>query len=45
MIPRIDLVRLSGGDAQALRDMHVAATEVGFATVHNTALDGHACAR
>ena len=40
MIPRIDLVRLSGGDAQALRDMHVAATEVGFATVHNTALDG-----
>lgn len=39
MIPRIDLARLAAGDAGALRDMRVAATEVGFATVHNTALD------
>lgn len=40
MIPRIDLTRLSAGDPAALRDMRSAATEIGFATVHNTALDG-----
>lgn len=39
MIPRIDLARLSAGDAKALADMRIAATEVGFATVYNTALN------
>lgn len=39
MIPRIDLVRLGAGDPQALEDMRLAATDVGFATVHNTILD------
>ncbi len=39
MIPRIDLAELNAGGTAALRDMRRAATEVGFATVHNTALD------
>ncbi len=39
MIPRIDVAALSGGAADAREAMRVAATEVGFATVHNTALD------
>lgn len=38
MIPRIDLQSLSAGDPDALADMQTAATDVGFATVHNTAL-------
>lgn len=38
MIPRIDLAALSAGDPQALAAMRTAATDVGFATVHNTAL-------
>lgn len=44
MIPRIDLAHLRAGDADALRDMRMAATEIGFATVYNTALDA-ACVR
>ncbi len=39
MIPRIDLARLIAGDAEALAAMRIAATQTGFATVHNTALD------
>ena len=39
MIPKIDLARLVAGDADALRDMRIAARDVGFATVHNTDLD------
>lgn len=39
MIPRIDLAALNAGEAKALADMRVAATDVGFATVYNTALD------
>lgn len=38
MIPSIDLAELSAGTPDALRAMHDAATGVGFATVHNTAL-------
>jgi len=38
MIPRIDLTRLRAGDADALAAMQEAATGVGFAMVHNTAL-------
>lgn len=38
MIPRIDLQSLSAGDPDALADMQTAATDIGFATVHNTAL-------
>ena len=37
-IPAIDLAALSAGDPQARAAMHRAATEAGFATVHNTAL-------
>lgn len=40
MIPSIDLEALVAGDAKALEAMHEAATGVGFATVHNTALEG-----
>lgn len=38
MIPRIDLAELTAGDPTALIDMRRAATDVGFATVHNTDL-------
>ncbi len=38
MIPRIDLSQLTAGAPDALSDMRSAATDVGFATVHNTAL-------
>ncbi len=38
MIPSIDLEALSAGAPEALEAMHEAATGVGFATVHNTAL-------
>lgn len=38
MIPSIDLQELSAGKPAALEAMHEAATGVGFATVHNTAL-------
>ncbi len=38
MIPRIDLAALSAGDVDAVAAMRIAATEVGFATVYNTAL-------
>jgi len=38
MIPRIDLAALRAADAQALDAMRVAASDVGFATVYNTAL-------
>ena len=37
-IPRIDLVALSSGMPDALEAMRVAATDIGFATVHNTSL-------
>lgn len=40
MIPAIDLAALSAEDAGALAAMREAATGVGFATVHNTALTG-----
>ncbi|MGC1497365.1 MAG: 2-oxoglutarate and iron-dependent oxygenase domain-containing protein [Sulfitobacter sp.] len=40
MIPRIDLAQLTAGDADALQAMHDAATDIGFATVYNTVLDG-----
>ena len=36
MIPRLDAAALAAGDAEALAQMRVAATEVGFATVYNT---------
>lgn len=39
MIPAIDLDKLRGGEDKALAAMQDAATGVGFATVHNTALD------
>ncbi|MEW9918631.1 isopenicillin N synthase family dioxygenase [Marimonas sp. MJW-29] len=38
MIPRIDLEALSAGRPEARAAMAEAATEIGFATVHNTAL-------
>lgn len=38
MIPKIDLAALTAGDKAALEAMQGAATDVGFATVHNTAL-------
>lgn len=38
MIPRIDLSALKMGDPQALAAMEAAATDVGFATIHNTPL-------
>lgn len=38
MVPRIDLQALSEGDPRALADMKEAASDVGFATVYNTAL-------
>ncbi len=38
MVPAIDLNKLSAGDGDALAAMHKAATEIGFAIVHNTAL-------
>lgn len=38
MIPRIDLAALRSRDADAVAAMKTAATDVGFATVHNTAL-------
>lgn len=38
VIPRIDLQALRGSDPAALDAMRVAATDVGFATVYNTAL-------
>ena len=37
-IPRIDLVALSAGAPEALTAMKQAATDIGFATIHNTAL-------
>lgn len=40
MIPSIDLSALSKSDPAALAAMHAAATDIGFATVHNTALNG-----
>ena len=40
MIPQIDLQSLSRGDSEAVAAMRVAATDIGFATVHNTALSG-----
>lgn len=43
-IPAIDLQALTGGDRQALADMRLAATEIGFATVTNTALSADAVA-
>lgn len=39
MIPSIDLAELSAGKPEALAAMKIAATDVGFATVTNTALD------
>tara|TARA_R110000787_G_scaffold60726_1_gene137752 strand:- start:1658 stop:2092 length:435 start_codon:yes stop_codon:yes gene_type:complete len=45
MIPRIDLARLSAGDADARRDMHSAATEIWSAAVHATAVEGCVCVR
>ena len=39
MIPRINLDALRANDEVALADMRRAATDAGFATVHNTALD------
>ncbi|MEM7521526.1 MAG: 2-oxoglutarate and iron-dependent oxygenase domain-containing protein [Pseudomonadota bacterium] len=39
MIPCIDLGALRAADPDARAAMHAAATEVGFATVYNTALD------
>lgn len=39
MIPSIDLVALKAAEPAALEQMRGAATGVGFATVHNTALD------
>jgi isopenicillin N synthase-like dioxygenase len=38
MIPRIDLIALSARDPDAIEQMRQAATEVGFATIHNTPL-------
>lgn len=38
MIPRIDLAALAARDDTALADMRQAATDVGFATIHNSAL-------
>lgn len=38
MIPRIDLAQLVVGEQDAVRAMRHAATDVGFATVHNTVL-------
>ena len=38
MIPRINLKALSTGDEMALAAMHWAATDIGFATIHNTSL-------
>lgn len=38
MIPRIDLAALTAGNPDVLAAMRVAATDVGFATVHNTEL-------
>ncbi|KEJ90276.1 isopenicillin N synthase family dioxygenase [Sulfitobacter donghicola] len=40
MIPSIDLQALRASDPAAVEAMHDAATGVGFATVHNTALSG-----
>lgn len=40
MIPQIDLAALNAGTPDAIDAMRVAATDVGFATVHNTALTG-----
>ena len=39
MIPRIDLAALSSRAPEALAAMKEAATDIGFATIHNTALD------
>ena len=39
MIPRIDLAALSAGTPEALAQMKIAATDVGFATIHNAGLD------
>lgn len=38
MIPRLDVQKLAAGDAASLETLRDAATGVGFATVHNTAL-------
>jgi isopenicillin N synthase-like dioxygenase len=38
MIPRIDAAKLTAADPDAVEAMRVAATDVGFATVHNTRL-------
>jgi isopenicillin N synthase-like dioxygenase len=38
MIPRLDAALLAAGDAASLAALRVAATETGFATVHNTPL-------
>ncbi|MEP3677007.1 2-oxoglutarate and iron-dependent oxygenase domain-containing protein [Sulfitobacter sp.] len=40
MIPTIDLAKLNAGNPEALAAMKEAATDIGFATVSNTALDG-----
>ncbi len=40
MIPRLDAAKLAVGDAESLEALRVAATGVGFATVHNTQLTG-----
>lgn len=45
MIPRIDLAQLQRGAPDALEAMRVAATDVGFATVHNTDLKASDVAR
>ncbi|MGB3244404.1 MAG: 2-oxoglutarate and iron-dependent oxygenase domain-containing protein [Sulfitobacter sp.] len=37
-IPRIDLAELSASDPAALEAMAIAATDIGFATIHNSAL-------
>ncbi len=39
MIPKIDLALLTAGDASAVQVMHIAVTDIGFATIHNTVLD------
>lgn len=38
MIPKLDAEKLAGGDADALEVLRHAATEIGFFTVHNTAI-------
>ena len=45
MIPRIDLAALTAQDDDALAAMKTAATDIGFATVHNTALSAERVSR